>query len=167
MDSEATNRNLKVVHHHTIPLVITDSLVASNTRRITPPKTPRIEATKRIIEATEHNNQIARRHMILLVTTDSLVALSIQMIDETSHISNAGTEPYRQPVQLTSSNQMRHMGQTTMHHMTICRQRTTASKTSLHTTLTSPHLRTTLMFSSMTPHSHGTATHPIRVVHAE
>jgi len=47
------NCNLKVDHHHTILLIMINSIIALTTCQIIPSKTLQIEAIKQIIKATK------------------------------------------------------------------------------------------------------------------
>lgn len=75
------------------------SLFASNTHRITAPKTLRI---LHHIEATKHNHQVVPLHPISLVTSDSSVASSIHRIisEITSCNGSAETTAYLNPTHL-------------------------------------------------------------------
>jgi len=53
MNSEAMNCNLKVNHHYTILLIMTDSLITLTTCQIMSSKMLQIEAMKQIIKATK------------------------------------------------------------------------------------------------------------------
>jgi len=172
MNSKAMNCNLKVNHHHTILLIMTDSLIASTTCQIMSLKTLWIKtmkwiikAMKQIIEATECNNWIIHCHMILLVMTDSFIALSIWMIDETNHNLNVKMKPYCHLTLSISSKWMSHTEY--MSQMMHCLPITT-SKTSFHIMSTSLNLHVTLISSSTTLCSLlDMVIHSIHVVHVK
>lgn len=129
-------------------------------------KTSQIKTIKQIIKATECNSLIIHCYMILSVTINSLVTLSIQMISEANHILNIKIEFYHYSAQLISLK-TKYINQTTVHHINIKKLIITYhTKMSLHTTLTSlNHIM--LIFSSITLHSHKTATSSICATHIE
>ena len=132
------NCNLEVNHHHTILLIMINSLVTLTTCQIMSLKTLWIEAMKWIIKAMKWiieimkcNNQITHYHMISLVTTDSFIALSIWMISETNHNLNVKTESYHHLALSISLKWMSHTGH--MSQMMHCLPITTL-KMSSHVT---------------------------------
>ncbi len=151
------NCNLKVNYHHTISLIMINSLITSTTCQIMSLKTSQIEtikqiikATKQIIEAIECNNWIIHHYIILLVITDSFVALSIWMINETNHNLNIKMKLY---CYLALSISLKWMSYTEyisqmMHCLSI-----TTLKMSLHIMLMSLNLHIMLMSSLTTLHS--------------
>ncbi len=165
MNSKAMNCNLKVNHHHTISLIMINSLVALTTCQIMPSKMLWIKAIKQIIKAMKCNNWITHHHIISLVMTDSFVALSIWMISETNHNLNVEMKPYcylASPISLKWMSHTEHMSQIT-HCLSI-----TTLKISSYIMSTSLNLHITLMSSLMTLCSLlDMVIHSIHVVHVK